>query len=351
MILCWLNCVLGSLTAACYFLFARRAFHSTLVAALAGLFAALHPFWIINTAELNDGVLVSFLLSVCLLSGTRGVQQGGAFTGVLFGLALAALVMVRAALLPFATVAILTFLWQCRRLALGWFVGFLALVGFVNGIVPWSLRNFSAFEQPVPVADSTYLHLWMGNNARANGATLDEDALRASLPKERLAKLLEEKNQAVRYHQLAPDVWREVREHPTETIRRRIQAALVFLLGERWFQHGTMAGHHEPSATIATAPEWFATNVEALLQGTLLSLLLLAFLGWRWSAPWRRHGRLAAIAVVWIPLPYILSHAEHLAGPRLPLDGVLLCFAAFAVVSLVPGLVQAPSPTKDDAPR
>jgi hypothetical protein len=40
---------------------------------------------------------------------------------------------------------------------------------------------------------------------------------------------------------------------------------------------------------------------------------------------------------MWIPLPYILSHAEALSGPRLPLDGVLLCYSAFAIGCLVPG--------------
>ena len=48
------------------------------------------------------------------------------------------------------------------------------------------------------------------------------------------------------------------------------------------------------------------------------------------------------LAVLFVPLPYLLSHAEHLSGPRLPLDGVLLCYAAFALVSLIPGLVQTP---------
>src|SRR5690242_3294177 len=46
----WLQMALGTLTAGFYFLFARRAFRSLLVATLAGLFAACHPFWIIATA-------------------------------------------------------------------------------------------------------------------------------------------------------------------------------------------------------------------------------------------------------------------------------------------------------------
>src|ERR1700722_9980423 len=44
-------------------------------------------------------------------------------------------------------------------------------------------------------------------------------------------------------------------------------------------------------------------------------------------------GRLAleSLAMLWIPLPYILTHAEHFSGPRLPLDAVLVCYTAFVL--------------------
>ena len=77
-----------------------------------------------------------------------------------------------------------------------------------------------------------------------------------------------------------------------------------------------------------------------ILQGTLLALFALGdFLGWRrWSYGWRKESMPASLAVIWIPLPYILGHAESLSGPRLPLDGVLLCYAAFAAACMIPGV-------------
>ena len=51
-----------------------------------------------------------------------------------------------------------------------------------------------------------------------------------------------------------------------------------------------------------------------------------------------REAMPASLVVFWLPLPYVLSHAEYLVGPRLPMDGVLLCYAAFALVALLPGL-------------
>src|SRR5207302_2036930 len=52
----WIQCGLGALTAVLYFFFALRAFDCRAVATLTGLFCAVHPVWIVNTAEINDGV-------------------------------------------------------------------------------------------------------------------------------------------------------------------------------------------------------------------------------------------------------------------------------------------------------
>ena len=45
----------------------------------------------------------------------------------------------------------------------------------------------------------------------------------------------------------------------------------------------------------------------------------------------------AVLAMICVPLPYLLSHAGALSGPRLPLDAVLLCYAAFALACALPG--------------
>jgi 4-amino-4-deoxy-L-arabinose transferase-like glycosyltransferase len=340
----WLQCALGSLTAGFYFLFARRAFHSIAVATLAGLLAALYPFWIINTAEINDGVLTGFLLGACLLFGTRTSQNGGIVSGFFFGLALAGLCMVRAAMLPFALIALLSVLWRCRRFPLGWVAAILALVGFVNGLAPWTIRNYQVFDRPVPIVTTTYFHLWMGNNPAATGTTLDESALRAALSEERLKALLNEPNQAKRYDQLAHDLWQEIHAEPTRTLSLRFRAALAFLFGEHWFKQNQFAIEREEGPDVADMPPELKLRSENILTATLLALFPLALLGWRWSYPWRAHGRLAAIAALWIPLPYILSHAEVLSGPRLPYDGVLLCYAAFAVARFLPGSLRDPEP-------
>ncbi len=338
----WVQAGLGILTAGLYLLIARRAFHSLVVGALTGLFAAADPFWIVNTAEINDGVLVTFLLAAALWLGVRGGQQGGALTSLLYGLVLAGLACVRAALLPFAGVAVLWFLLRCRRLPRGWLCAVLAFLGFLNGLIPWTARNYQTFKTIIPIADSTYLHLWIGNNPRATGGPLPDDVQRQILRdipegegKNRL-EVLERMRQPERYQHLAWDTLREIQANPGATLDRRLRAALGFVVGYDWLMGGSL--WREDQAAVQAAPDWMIRLAPTLFFGVLLGMVLLGALGWRWSYAWWAEALPLALAVVWIPLPYILSHAEALQGPRLPLDGVLLAQAALVVSCLVPRL-------------
>jgi hypothetical protein len=337
----WAQAGLGALTAALYLAFARRAFGSLLVGFLAGLLGAVHPFWIINTAELGDGVLTTFLVAACLVLGTRASQVGGPFASLLFGLALAGLVMTRAALLPFAVVALAWFLLQCRLLRTGWFYALLGFLGFANGLAPWIVRDYREFKEPIPVVDSALLHLWMGNNPAATGGPLDERSLRKALPAERLDALLGESNQARRYRDLRKDIGREITDDPGAALGRRLWAGLMFVFGENWFKD-RMLSHTTSGTNAVTPPEWLTDASETALRGSLLVMITIGLLGWRWSFGFRQRARLATLAAVWLPLPYLLAHAGSLSGPRLPLDGVVLCYVAFALACCAPGRQRKP---------
>src|SRR5262249_6797535 len=148
---------------------------------LTGLLCALHPFWIVNTAEITDGVITTFLLSACLVLGARGSQSGGALTSLLYGLSLAALALVRAALLPFAFVALLWFLLRSRSVSRGWLCAVLAVLGFANVLALWTIRNQRAVHSLAPVVDSVQYHLWIGNNPEAKGGPLSEESAMKAL--------------------------------------------------------------------------------------------------------------------------------------------------------------------------
>jgi 4-amino-4-deoxy-L-arabinose transferase-like glycosyltransferase len=339
----WGQCALGALAAGCYFAFACRAFRSVRAGILAGLLTALHPFWIINTAELNDGVAATFLLSVALLLGTHAVQTAGAAASLLFGLTMAALAMVRAAFLPFTVLGVLWFVLRCRSFHRGWFAALLAFLGFATGLAPSMVRNYRVFGQPIPVADAALLHFWIGNNPKASGGSLDETTYREALGPERTAQVMAESNQARRYTMLGEDALQEILNDPGTTLRRRLLAGLDFAFGEAWFANHELAIRTKPGQM----PSWLSQVYAALLTGALLLMASMGLLGWRWSFGWRKESRLATLAAVWGPLPYILGHAEFLSGPRLPLDGVCLSYAAFALACLLPGTRKFPPRPQD----
>jgi hypothetical protein len=335
----WAQAFLGAMAAGLYFLFAWRAFGSLTVAVLTGLFCAVHPFWVVNTAEIADGTVTTFLLALALFLGSVAVRPGAAFSSLLFGLSLAALPLTRAALLPFALVALAWFLLRCRTVPRGWLCGLLAVLGLANGLAPWVVRNYLGYHDVLPVSNSAYLHLWAGNNVLATGGPQDEDRMRQALDlagEDTRQSVLGEHDQTKRYRLLAHDLVNQHRQpwDADRAVRLRFQAGLFFFFGQEWFTKGEFS-QADPGAPLPRAIQRYHA---VILQGTMLALVLLHILGWRWTYGWRRETRLATLALIWIPLPYILSHAEGLSGPRLPLDGVMLCYAAFAVCCLVPGV-------------
>ena len=328
----WGQCGLGALTAGFYFLFARRAFRSVGVGVLAGMLCALNPFWVVNTAQIDDGVLVSFFVALTLFVGARASQTGGPFASLLYGLGLAASALVRAALLPFAFVGLAWFLLRTRQLPSGWLGALLSFLGFVIGVAPWTARNWQVFGEPVPIVDSAYVHVWMGNNPDAAGGPV---AFAPALPPEQAKDLAADVKQPERYARLGRVVWDEMRRDPARVPQHRLEAALAFFFAAEPTDMPLQPVRPNPDA--ATGGPVFASWEVAFLW-SLLAMIALALLGWRWSFGWRQESMPAALAMVWIPLPYILSHADGLSSSRLPLDGVMMCFAAFALLCFVPGV-------------
>ncbi len=334
----WLQAGLGVLTAGLYFLFALRAFGSRLVAGLTGFACALHPVWVINTAQMADGVLATFLVAVSVYLGARAGQSGGPLASLGYGVGLALLALTRAALLPFAVAALVWFLFRSRVVRRGWLCALLAFLGFGNVLAAWTVRNYKTFDEFVPVADSAFYHLWQGNNPRADGgpqsdqtiletfAAAQEGSVKATA--DQLAQL----KQPERYNKFAREVLHQVQADPAGAWRHRLEAAVAFVLGSDWSREHKL---WETTPAGDQAPEWFAGTYPAVLYGVVFGMLVLGLLGWRWSHGWRYQTMPSSLALMWVPLPYLLSHAERLQGPRLPLDGVLLCYAALAIACLI----------------
>jgi len=254
----------------------------------------------------------------------------------------AGMALVRAAFLPLSFAAMIWFLIRSRSLERGWMSALVAFLGFVIGLAPWSVRNYQAIQDPVPIVTTGYLHLWIGNNEAATGGPAT-DEIWSKAPANELAAIT---NQNLRYARLGTRVLDEAKARPLATLRRRVHAFAAFYLGDSWFKDGTLAvttpyiPDESESAEIRERREEIVTTLQEksslVLNSWVVAMLLLALIGWRWSYARRWESFPAALAAFWVPLPYILGHAEALSGPRLPLDGVLLCFAALTLVGLLP---------------
>jgi hypothetical protein len=182
----------------------------------------------------------------------------------------------------------------------------------------------------------------MGNNPHATGGPMSDQAMLDALAEQRgqsaseVADRLAQLPQKERYNELAGAVLEEVQRNPLATVQRRIWAGLYFFFGEHWFRDREQKLWRENEGE--DMPPWLPGAYPLALTASLLGVLLFGALGWRWTYGWWRTSVPAALAVAWVPVPYLLSHAEALSGPRLPLDGVLLCYAAFALAWFVPGV-------------
>lgn len=327
----YLQALLGSLTCLLYYIIAWRAFgQNHLLALAAGLMTAVYPMWIVNVAELEDGVLSSFLLAWSLSLGVRIGQRGGVTRSLLWGIVLAALTLTRAAMLPFAVVVQLWFFLRCKRVPQGWLCGVLTLAGFAAGLTPWVLHCYETFKTPVPIVSSAWFHVWVGNNEASNGADY-QWSMKKNLERVDpvLVKTLESMPPQDRYSQLAEPVLREITEKPWETCKRRFKAFMQYMVGSN-----AISGTHFWPGEAAVKPQIW---VRSALLGPLALILALAVLGWRWSYGWKYHSAPISLALFWIPVCYVLSHAGQLHGARLPLDGVLILMAAVGVVGMLPG--------------
>jgi len=321
----WVQVGLGAFTAMLYFLIARRAFASVVVGLLAGLGAAFYPFWVINVAELQDGVLATFLIALVLDLAITAGQKAGALSSLLLGLVLAAACLTRASFLPFAAVLLMWFMLRSRSLPQGWLCALVAFFGFLSGQSWWLVRDFQELKAPMPLVSSAWWHVWVGNNPLSYGGPATRDM--KTLLADREADLAGTP-QAHRYAKLAESVKSEIFNEPSQTLVRRGKALLYYLFGTKSPNRNTIIEK-------GNGPE-IEPWVKNVIMGSLVGLLPLALLGWRWSYGWKQASAPIALAIYWLPLPYFLTHAEHLHGPRLPLDGALICLAALAVGCLLP---------------
>lgn len=151
--------LMGAGTAGLAFLIARRIF-SPLAGLIACAMTALYPYYVVHDTALQDTAMVTFMMALSVWLLLRATH-GSAIDWLLAGLALGALVLVRAGMAPSAiAIVVWALVWGGRvklRNAL------VLVVAIFITLSPWLAYTYRATGSAVLTTDSGYL-LWQGNN-------------------------------------------------------------------------------------------------------------------------------------------------------------------------------------------
>jgi len=159
--------VIGAGTVLCGALIARELFGNS-AAIIAGILAAIYPYYVVHDTALQETSLYTFLMALAVLLLLRVRRSGSLPTAVGAGLALAAAVLTRANLALFALLAPL---WLTlaggsnavhlrRRL---WVAVVCASVGILT-VAPWLIRSYQ-LTGSITLSSQSGFFLWVGNNA------------------------------------------------------------------------------------------------------------------------------------------------------------------------------------------
>jgi 4-amino-4-deoxy-L-arabinose transferase-like glycosyltransferase len=147
-----LGCAVGTLVVVLVGLLGRRI-GGPRVGLVAASLAALYPRFLMLDASLSNETVFAAIVGVLLLAAYRFVdrpsQRLAVWLGVLVGLA----ALAREEGLLFVPVLLIPLAWRVGRTA-RWPLMGLAVLGTLIVIVPWTVRNYVAFHEFVPVANS-----------------------------------------------------------------------------------------------------------------------------------------------------------------------------------------------------
>jgi 4-amino-4-deoxy-L-arabinose transferase-like glycosyltransferase len=157
--------LIGAGTAGLAFLIARRLF-TPLAGLLAAAIVAFYPYYVIHDTALQDTSLATFALALAVWLLLRASQDGRASNWWLSGIALGALVLVRAAMAPTVILILLwALVWGTRGPLIAKVRNALILVAALAlTLTPWLTYVYRATGVLSLSTDTGYV-LWQGNNA------------------------------------------------------------------------------------------------------------------------------------------------------------------------------------------
>ena len=318
--------LIGTATVVAAALLTAELFGST-AAITCAAFTAVYPYYVVHDTALQETGLFTFftLVSVLLLIRARRTMSG--ILAVLAGLALAADVLTRATIVPFALLAPLWLgwagvgIWRKRVRA-----AVLCAAVMVVAVAPWLIRSYALTGFPT-LSTETGSQLWAGNNPYTfsyyplRSIDLGLAAALDALPANEMAEL----------HELGSDGVLEDRWF--------LRKALTFIREHPWLTLGN--GIRKIGAAFSWLPNprrsFWTSLIYALSYGPIMTLGLLGMmLTWR---SWREHSLIYALFLSFIIVTAVFfGHTGH----RSYLDVYWIASSAYVLTRWIRPLGQLP---------
>jgi len=219
--------LIGAGTVLCGALIAQELFGSS-AAIIAAILAAIYPYYVVHDTALQETSLYTFLMALAVFLLLRVRRSGSFLTAMGAGLTLAAAVLTRANLAPFALLALL---WLTlaggsnavhlrRRL---WVAVVCAGMGMLT-VSPWLIRAYQ-LTGSVTLSTQSGFFLWLGNNPYTFSRYPQESIDRSQAIA--LAALSSHENkelEARQHNEALVDDWfrkkglKYIRDHPWQTL-------------------------------------------------------------------------------------------------------------------------------------
>jgi len=302
--------LLGAITVLLVYGLARQ-FLSRRQALLAAGMTAVYPLYIYTAGSLFPVALLAMLVTLCFSLILSSLEEGTAGRPILAGFFAALTVLTSASFLPAMLMAV-PWLWiegNLRRRGRGPRLALLFAIPFVMLVGAWSARNYARFHRPVPVSLNGGYNFWLGNYPGVKATTGN-----------RWTKEME-----AQYHAMA-------QEHPGEAELDRAlrNRALAFIREDprRFLKLSLAKGLNYwrlyPRPMTEDRPGLDREKIVSILSYGLALPFALFFLFSTLG------GRPASRLALLFFLACTALHAVVLSKFRfrLPLDGILLVFAA-----------------------
>lgn len=319
-----LNCAFAALTVIPIYGIARRIFGDAVAAGAAWAWVFLPASFIFSITWIWDTTLAALFLALAFWATLAMAESKSVWSWAGYGALWCLGVLINPALLSVFPFLFGWALWQSRRASFPWTKALAAaLLVFVVGLVPWTVRNYRVMGKIIVLRSNFGLELWLGNNPEV------PDTFASWLHP------FDDREEAAEFQRLGEVAYMAEKQHQAFVFMRTHPADTLNFVFRRFIQNWL-------GVTDSPADIWSNSSFSIkafFLLNALLSLLTL--LGAMFAHRARRPEAFPLTVVLLIfPLVFYLTHSSP--RYRFPMDSIMLILSVYAVACLVSQLRGRP---------